>query len=256
MNNRYLESITIRFPNDLEFAIQLLTLLGMVGRDEGGCFKLTSSSPGFYPRLFLKFVPDIKDVWADFTLSNKQITSVKIENSSGIERPSPHFYDSVTAVEVIRRLASAGLKLVSIDHLGINLPWFASELHPQISSLRTTFSTACLYHQYPTGEAWDFILPGDLDEILYRKAIDYAKVRKPKFELVSFNKTSKPLVQIDVGMLASYEKLVQLFPESLKDPQFGNIWIYLENQYKIDVCLVVNPFSDRDWSDYFKEFRL
>jgi hypothetical protein len=256
MDTTYLESITIRFPNDLEFANQLLSLLGMLGRDHGGLFEFTCSSLNYYPKLYLEFGSNTSDVFVDFARSNKQITSIKVENSTGIEKQSPHTYGFVSEDEVARRLTSAGLKLVGIDHLGFNLPWFSSDLHPQISGLRTAFSPQCLYHLYPSGEAWNFILPGDCDEILTRKAIDYTKVRRPKFEMVSFEKASKPLVQIDVSTQTSYEKIAQLFPESLKDPQIGNVWVYLKNRYTIDVCLVINPLSEHDWSDFFKGYRL
>ena len=256
MNTTYLESITIRFPNDLEFANQLLSLLGMLGRNHGGLFEFTCSSLNYYPKLYLEFGSNTSDVLADFARSNKQITSIKVENSTGIEKQSPHTYGFVSVEEVVRRLTSAGLKLVGIDHLGFNLPWFASDLHPQISALRTAFSSESLYHRFPSGEAWDFILPGDRDEILVHKAIDYSIIRRPKFEIVSFEKASRPLVQIDVSTQASYKTIAKLFPESLKDPQIGNVWVYLENRYTIDVCLVINPASEKDWSEFFKGYRL
>ena len=192
----------------------------------------------------------------DFTRSNKQITSINIENSTGMEKQSPHTYGFVSAGEVAGRLASANLNLIGIDHLGFNLPWFSSNLHPQISALRTEFSSACLYHRFPTGEAWDFILPGDLDEILARKPIDYTKIRRPKFELVSFEKASKPLIQIDVSTQTSFEKIAALFPEGLTDPQTGNVWVYLDQRSEIDICLVINPLSEHDWSDFFRGCRL
>jgi hypothetical protein len=87
-------------------------------------------------------------------------------------------------------------------------------------------------------------------------AVDYTKVRRPKFELVSFNKASTPLIQLDVGVNASYERFAPLFPESLNEPEYRNIWIYLRNPYTVDVCLVINEFGAGDWSDYFKGCRL
>ena len=252
----YLENITIRLPKASEFSGKLISLFGALGRSHDGIFEFTSSGPDYYPRLHLEFGSNSPDVWVDFTRSNKQKSSIRVENSTGVEKQSPHTYGFVSASEVASRLDSAGLKLVGLDHLGFNLPWFSSNLHPKISALRSAFSTACLYHYFPTGEAWDFILPGDCDEILARKEVDYTKIRRPKFELVSFEKASKPLIQIDLSTPAPYETLAHLFPESLKDPQTGNIWVYLENSYKIDVCLVINPFSERDWSNFFAGCRL
>jgi hypothetical protein len=203
MGNSYLESIAIRIPNDLEFSNQLLSMFEGLGSNREGLFEFTCSSPDFYPRFRLEFASNLQDVWVDFTRSNKQVTSIKVENSTGMEKQSPHTYGFVSA-----------------------------------------------------GEAWDFILPGDCTEILAGKEIDYSIPRRPKFEMVSFEKTSKPLIQIDLSTPATYDTLARLFPESLKDPQIGNVWIYLDQRCKIDVCLVINPFSEQDWSDFFKGLRL
>ena len=122
--------------------------------------------------------------------------------------------------------------------------------------LREKLILACLYHRFPTGEAWDFILPGKLEEISCQKPVDYSRTRRPKFEIVSFEKSSIPLVQFDVQLNASYETLLKLFPEPLNDPAIGNLWIYLENPYNIDVCVVANSYSEKDWSDFFKNSRI
>jgi hypothetical protein len=53
-----------------------------------------------------------------------------------------------------------------------------------------------------------------------------------------------------------YEEFSRLFPESLNDPEFRYVWVYLETPYTTDVCLVINEFTERDWSDYFKGCRL
>jgi hypothetical protein len=88
-----------------------------------------------------------------------------------------------------------------------------------------------LYHEFPTGEPWDFIIPGDTHEIDHHKAVDYTKIRRPKFEVVSFDKASTPLIQFDVGVNLNYETFAPLFPESINDPEFRNIWVYLENPF-------------------------
>ena len=64
----------------------------------------------------------------------------------------------------------AGMKLIGIDHLGVNLPWFDPGPHPRILRLRETVKAQCLYHRYPTGEPWDFILPGAPEDSLRKVA--------------------------------------------------------------------------------------
>lgn len=81
-------------------------------------------------------------------------------------------------------------------------------------------------------------------------------VRRPKFEIVSFDKASTPLLQLDIQMNTSYEILQGLFPEALDDPLICNLWIYLEYPYGLDICLVANGFSEKDWSSYFAGSRI
>jgi hypothetical protein len=113
-----------------------------------------------------------------------------------------------------------------------------------------------LYHRFPSGEPWDFIIPGNRDEIALQEAVDYTMVRRPKLEIVSFDKASTPLLQFDIQMNTSYEILQGLFPEALDDPLVRNLWIYLGNPYGLDICLVANEFSEQDWSDYFAGSRI
>jgi hypothetical protein len=253
----YLERITVRFPrDDTEFTNDLLSLLDVLGRHENHILGLTRSSQGFYPEIQLEFQSGYSDILTDFTLSNGGIVSVKVENSTGLSKQSPHSFKSLSVEAVNQRLVTSGISLIGIDHIGFNLPWFDPGLHPRILQLRERLSSRCLYHSFPTGEPWDFIIPGDKDEIANYKAVDYTEVRRPKFELVSFGKASTPLIQFDVSVNVGYERFSQLFPESLNDPEFSNLWIYLENPYTIDVCLVINEFSESDWSAFFNGFRL
>jgi hypothetical protein len=253
----YLERITVRFPGiDAEFTDRLISLLTVLGSYENHVLRLTSSGQSFFPELLLDFQSGRSDILTDFTLSDGGIASVRVENSTGQSKQSPHSYKPLSMQKVNQRLATSGVRLVGIDHIGINLPWFSSGLHPRILQLRETLSSQCLYHRFPTGEPWDFIIPGDCDEIADYKAVDYTEVRRPKFELVSFDSDSTPLIQFDIGLDVGYERFSQLFPESLNDPEFRNIWIYLLNPFTIDVCLVMNEFTERDWSDFFIGFRL
>jgi hypothetical protein len=251
-----LERITLSLPDAPEFTGRLFSLLGLLGIGTSDLFEFTRSNPHYFPALFLQRGPDISAAYATFSTSDGKDTPVRIENITGLEKQSPHEYGYVSLPEVSHRLHSAGLVLVGLDHLGFNLPWFGPGIHPQIAALRSLFSRACLYHQFPTGENWDFILPGDWREIQNLESVDYSLPRRPKFELVSFEKASRPLIQIDVSTHAPYEMLAGLFPESLKDPQTGNVWVYLSNSFTIDVCLVINPVSTKDWSNFFSGFRM
>jgi len=253
----YLESITLRFPAaSIGFTDDLASLIDVLGHTVGHHLCLTSSNPSFYPQIRLDFRSESADILVDFTFSSGDVDSVKVENTTGLSKASPYSYTPLSVDEVHRRLVTSGISLVGLDHAGFNLPWFSPGVHPRILQLRQKLSSLCLYHAYPTGEPWDFILPGDIDEIATRKTVDYSKVRRPKFELVSFGNASTPLIQFDIGVNVGYDKFLSLFPESLNDPEFRNIWIYLETPYAVDVCLVLNEFNESDWSDYFKGFRL
>jgi len=257
MTTSYLERITIKFPNtNIVFTNQFASLINELGQSESHAFEFTSSGQSFYPKIHLDFQFDYADISAEFAFSNGETTSVKIENSTGLSKQSPYSYQPLSIESVSHRLMASGVRLVGIDHVGFNLPWFSSGLHPRILQLRELLSSQCLYHKFPTGEPWDFILPGETCEIARRKAVDYDRVRRPKFEIVSFGNTSTPLIQFDLSVNMGYESFLQLFPESLNDPEFKNIWVYLENPYPVDMCLVINEFMERDWSDFFKDSRL
>ena len=257
MTTVYLETINVRFPNThIEFTNQLSLLMDVLGQSENHVLELTCSDQSFFPRIRVDFQSEYSGIHTDFTLSNGETTSVKIENSTGLNRQSPHSYKPISVGTVSQRFLASGMKVVGIDHVGFNLPWFSSDLHPDILNLREHLSSRCLYLKFPTGEPWDFIIPGDTHEIIHHKAVDYTRIRRPKFEVVSFDKASTPLIQFDIGVNFNYETFAQLFPESINDSKLRNIWVYLENPFPIDVCLVINEFSAGDWSDFFKDCRL
>jgi hypothetical protein len=253
----HLERIVLRFPGtDCGFAQALVATVEGLGRREGSVRRLSRSQPGFYPELLLDPCSDGAGVVAEFRLSDGQVLSLAVENTTGVTKASPHAYTPVRLEAVRRRLDALGARVLGIDHAGVNLPWFSGGVHPRIGELRERLRVRCLYHRFPTGEPWDFILPGDEDEIAGRRAVDYARVRRPKFELVSFAKASTPLVQFDVGVNVGYERLAGCFPEALPDPGLGNLWVYLEAPYPLDVCLVIGEAGEGDWSDFFDGFRL
>jgi hypothetical protein len=249
----YLESIRIKFSStDTSFATGFSSFFDVLAENQDRTLSLTSSSKGFFPKIQLDFQSGQPHTQVDFVLSDGEIFPVTVENVTGAIRPSPHTYQPVSLESVSQRFLASEIYLVGIDHMGFNLPWFSPGLHPKILELRDKLASRCLYHRYPSGEPWDFILPGDLDEIHNRAAVDYDLVRKPKFELVSFDKASIPLVQLDLGVNTGYPEFQRLFPEALDDSEFKNIWIYLENPYQVDVCLVINEYQAGDWSGFFR----
>jgi hypothetical protein len=253
----YLEKITISFPRtNTAFINDLVSLIKVFGDTENHILRLTRSCQNCFPELLLDFQSEVSDILTYFNLSNDEIISVKVENSTGVNKQSPYSYKPIRVETVKQRCVTAGVALVGIDHVGINLPWFCSDLHPRIGQLREELSSRCLYYRFPTGESWDFILPGDVDEISHFKTVDYTRVRRPKFELVSFDSASKPLIQFDIGVNVGYEVFLKLFPEALNDPKLRNIWLYLDSPYSVDVCLVINEFKENDWCDFFKWFRI
>ncbi len=256
MNPPLLERITLQFPGTHpKFHGCLLALLANLGRAGASGLELSISDPGYFPRLSIEFQSPGAGPLAAIRVGGADIIT-RIENITGIEKRNPLPYQPLAIDAVSMRIGAAGWKIIRADHIGFNLPWFGPGVHPRIGDLRKQLAGACLYHTYPSGEPWDFILPGDPEEIARRKSVDYTKTRRPKFELVSFDGASTPLVQIDISADARFEDFTRLFPEALADPAFRNIWVYLENPYSIDVCLVVNEDSEGDWCGMFQGCRI
>ena len=256
MSNLMVERITLQFPGTHpEFHSALLSLLASLGKSTPGNLVLAVSDKKYFPRLSIDFHSTGPETTANFDTSGGT-HAVRIENITGAEKRNPLPYRPLAIGEVSHRFAAAAWKIAGCDHIGFNLPWFGPGIHPRIQELRGQLAGGCLYHRYPSGEPWDFILPGDPEEISGRGAVDYTKTRRPKFELVSFDGASTPLVQIDISTNARFEDFIRVFPEALADPAFRNIWVYLENPYSIDVCLVVNELFSGDWSGHFSGCRL
>jgi len=257
MKNDYLQKITINLPvTSAGFNHRLASMLETLGEVRSQVLELTGPDPNHHPLLAIDFQSARSAVSVDFLPSNGEGLPMVAENTTGVEKKSPHAYRNAEIDVVARRFAAAGMKISGLDHMGINVPWFGSGAHPRILPLREALKARCLYHRYPTGEQWDFILPGTLEEIAGRQPVDYGIVRRPKFELVSFEKSSTPLIQIDLGVSGRYENFSGLFPEALADPEYRNIWIYLANPHAVDICLVINEFSGEDWSGFFKGHRI
>lgn len=252
-----LEEIVVRFPNsNANLNRKISAQLDKVGVNENGKLRLNRSERCFYPIISIDTSSENRKMLAQFLTSKGCMHEVVIENITGIRRKSSLRYSHLSIDDIIDRFNKNDIMIDGLDHVGFNLPWFSSGIHPIIENLRRNFSLKCLYHKYPTGEPWDFIIPGSINEILVLDKVDYSKTRKPKFEMVSFDASSVPLIQFDVQCNKKYEVFSRIFPEAIQDNQFKNIWIYVENPHDVDVCFVLNETSNRDWSSFFKGSRI
>lgn len=240
---------------DASFQTAFLSYISQVGIRRQNEVLLHLSNEQYCPRTSFIF-SKIAQPFARF-ITDKEQFDVSITNETGQEKKSPNVYSHVPLHDFMKRIEA--FKLLHIDHTGFNLPWFDG-VHPKILELRQKLKDACLYHTFPKhleDAPWDFILPGTREEIERRIPIDYSKVRKPKIEIVSFEGSSTPLIQIDICLDSNYETLSKLFPEALHQQNMKNMWVYIQNNFGIDICFVLNQPSIRpDWSIEFKNDRL
>jgi hypothetical protein len=256
MRTDCLESIRMHFPRrDGSPIRELLELLAPSLRWDQGVATVIPSGEGYIPQISMDPEADTPRVAVDFMLNPTEWMSVDMKNITGLERQNPLSYGYMGLDEVQECFGQNGIKITGIDHVGFNLPWFGPGLHPAIIDVRARLNRICLYHSFPSGEPWDFILPGQLSEIRRRKATDYHLVRRPKFEMVSFDKASTPLIQIEAMTNKAFGELRSLFPRGLADEKVHNLWLYIDNPLGIDLCLVLNEPSEADWSELFKGHR-
>jgi len=234
---------------------ELLKLLAPSLHCDHGILTVIPSTEGYLPLISMNPDADAPRVTVEFMLNQSEWISVDIENITGLERQNPLSYGYMEFREVQECFRQNGIRITGIDHVGFNLPWFGPGLHPAIIDLRNRLNRICLYHTFPSGEPWDFILPGQLPEIRRRKATDYHLVRRPKFEMVSFDKASTPLIQIEVMTNKAFGELRSLFSRGLADENVHTLWLYIDNPLGIDLCLVLNEPSEADWSEQFKGHR-
>lgn len=245
-----LQSVDLQLPNfDQAFGDKLLTLLTPFGRRDHTLLRLNPSAPNFLPQIAFKLNGPVPK--AIFNLSDETI-EIDIANKTGQQRQNTETYSTISIDECTGRLQNT--ELTRLDHIGFNLPYFKN-VHPDILTLRQRLATQCAYFRFPTGEEWDFIIPATTEEIP-AKDIDLTKVRRPKLEIVSFDKASTPIIQIDFSVRRPFTELMQLFPEGIADADLKNVWVYLNNPYGIDICLVIGDHEDSDWSDFFEGHRL
>ena len=232
------------------------SILGQAAAWDAGTCEIRSTSERHLPRINLDLRSGADYPIAEFYYSGNESLAVYIKNITELERKNPSPYSALEIAEVADRLSRNGMSVSFIDHVGFNLPWFGKAVHPAVADLRNRMKGLCLYHLFPTGEPWDFIIPGELAETRKRRSIDYSRIRRPKFEIVSFNKASTPLVQVDLSVEKEYETVRSLFPEGLDDPSMRNVWAYLKNASVADVCLVTNEKKTEDWCSFFSGHRL
>jgi hypothetical protein len=246
-----LQQITFNLPDkDHDFNDKFFEVLSLFGERESDRVDLEKSNPDFLPNISFATGDVIKPTVV-FDVTNHQIEIV-IENKTGQEKKSPETYTHISIEDFVKRVSQ--LEPVHLDHVGFNLPWFDG-VHPDVLMLRKELAGRSAYHRFPTGEDWDFILPALKDE-MQGEEIDLEISRRPKFEIVSFEKASEPLIQIDFSVRENFNDLASLFPEGILDKNLKNIWVYVTNPYGLDLCFVVGEYKDGDWSKFFSGNRL
>jgi hypothetical protein len=102
-------------------------------------------------------------------------------------------------------------KLVSLDHIGLNVPSTIvskAEYQDFVASLGKT----CTFHHYPTGEDWDFVLPSSRTE--WKHGIsEFRPGREPKWEFVYDEYTQVPVVQLCLETKLTKKALCKLLPD-------------------------------------------
>lgn len=214
-----------------------------------------SSNSDYLPKVLFTFT-DISKPQVKFIFSDATYFTLLIRNITNVDKKSPHEYSSISIDDCMNRIRSMSIK--EVDHIGFNLPFFDG-IHPEILQLREEVKNTCLYHTFPkelADEPWDFIIPATREEILRESSINYDQIRRPKTEIVSFSKSSTPLIQFDLQLDTRYIDFKRVFPEGIDVPEINCVWVYIKNEYGIDICFVLNEFQEGDWSHYFKNSRI
>ena len=234
--------------SDPDFVVALKSCFKIISSSSDEQLVFNKSASDIYPNTFLKFEKlDIPQVRFDF--ENGEQYTIELKNKTGRHQSSPHRYEHITIQEYLMRMDN--VEIVVLDHSGFDIPWFDG-LHPEILTLREKLKSCSLYYLFPTGEYWDFILPGTKAEIAAITDPDLNIVRRPKFEIVSISKVSTPIIQFEFQVNLRYEEIVELFPEGIAVPEVRNVWVYIQNNMGIDICMVLNEASQSDWCRFFR----
>lgn len=248
----YLNQISILLPDqDPDFTNTFTTFLFPFAEHCEGGISFNKSQSGYMPQVKLQFT-DVNTPQVHFELT-QETQILELKNKTGLEKRSPHIYTAIMLADFLERMQQHTIH--GLDHLGFDIPWFDG-VHPEILQLRKFLKAQCLYYLFPTGEAWDFILPGTLNEMQLAGDPDLTLVRRPKFEIVSIDKVSTPLVQFEFKTSLKYSEMAQLFPEAIAVPEVPNVWVYIQNSYGVDICCVLNEQSESDWCAFFSGHRL
>jgi hypothetical protein len=232
------------------FGYTLLEYLSLFGTLDRDILQFYKTEDDFFPQVNLTLTgmahPEVRFA----TTVNSQ--RISLTNQTGETKTSLETYKPITLDDYQKR--ARDFAPLVLDHVGCNLPWF-NGVHPDILKLRTSLPKVTAYYRFPTGENWDFILPASKEEIR-TGSIDLTRERRPKVEIVSFGKSSTPILQIDFINNETFETLKEIFPEALADEKLRNIWVYIENPYGIDICFVINEYKVDDWSSFFEGHQL
>jgi hypothetical protein len=252
----YLKQVQYQIPNsDPEFASNFLSYLTPCGEVSGSKIELGISDKEYFPKTQVIFT-EVRVPQVEFRLSDDRAFAVPISNTTGKNKPSPHKYSAISIAEFTTRVANFPLR--ALDHTGFNLPYFEG-IHPQIAELREKVTLTCLYHSFPKhldDAPWDFILPASIEEINKTIETNYSLNRKPKIEIVSFDKSSTPLIQFDIQIEGEYADWSPVFPEGIQLPDLKITWVYIENNFGVDLCFVLNEIEKKDWSYHFTNDRI
>ncbi len=247
----HLQKVLINLPFNKSLFDELTALLSECGKINDSVFAVKASRENLFPKLELALDRGKKPTIEFF--DGELLVSRPISNQTGETKKSPHNYQHLPLAIIAKRIASAG-KIATIDHLGVNFPWFQG-LSPDLKKLRAKLPDVSAYFRFPTGQDWDFILPAT-DQEIHSDSIDLDITRRPKLELVSFEKCSTPLVQIDCITTIAFNNLKMLFPEGIVDEELKNVWVYITTDMELDLCLVLNGQTESDWSGFFSGHRL
>lgn len=134
---------------------------------------------------------------------------------------APQTADLLTAAELATRLAG---HITRIDHTGVNIPVTMLDTAGWQQLLAQLSDISALYN-YPTGEAWPFILPTTAEEF-ETDIHQFVRGREPKFELVYDQWATFPVLQFSLETDFSYDQAAQLFPKPYGEvfPDLGDIF--------------------------------
>jgi len=244
---KILQSVTICLPKkDQDFEVKFIHFLGKFGTTDQNSVSFTSSDESYYPKSSFKF-EGCEKPRAIFKGSEK--IEIEIINKTGKEKKSPLAYTPIKLDDFLKRVKNLNFEF--LDHIGFDLFWPCGA-HPEQIKLRNLLSKESLYYRYPTGENWDFIIPGTQEEIK-AKELDYKPIRRPKFEIVSLDYTSTPIIQFDMSVNENFEQIREIFPEGYPDKFLKNVWVYIENPYGLFISIVIGHRGKADWYRYLKK---